>query len=475
MVELIFIWICGSIDPGIMKRNEDCIGTHEKTIKIVHKGVYKETKICLTCNITKPFRSHHCSDCDNCVIRLDHHCPWIGGCVGKRNYIYFFIFICLLNLKNIFICVFGIIHIIYIYKDVPNNEKESKNWVALKLVGLIPTLMTIISIGCIMSFIFGLMIYHIKLIINNITTKEEIKKLIFEKIGNPYDKGVKSNCKYFWTRHKTMINEYTVKELRTKMKKQTINNIKNNLKIKNNTGQKPKFVFSSLSKKEQQLKNKKKKVENDNNDSDKMSNNENKDIVDEFDNLSINDEKSEEIENDNKIFNLIKEKNKNKNKIKEKEKGFKDVIIKKSNKNKEKFNEKEKDVIIFKKRNTHLKNDNNKIKNKTDYTMPKKIEIDFSKDDISDENDNTNSKICNTSYKNKSNLDNNFIGRINGIELSQIKEKNLLNNLTKDEKGYQIAQKRLEELSSEITINQEKNCSISIPNENSFSDVLSQS
>ena len=71
-----------------MKRNENCVGCHEKTIRIIHKGVYKETKICLTCNITKPFRSHHCSDCDNCVIRFDHHCPWFGGCVGIRNYIF---------------------------------------------------------------------------------------------------------------------------------------------------------------------------------------------------------------------------------------------------------------------------------------------------------------------------------------------------------------------------------------------------
>ena len=73
-----------------MKRNENCVGCHENTIKVIHKGVDKETKICLTCNIAKPFRSHHCPDCDNCIIRFDHHCPWIGGCVGKRNYFYFF-------------------------------------------------------------------------------------------------------------------------------------------------------------------------------------------------------------------------------------------------------------------------------------------------------------------------------------------------------------------------------------------------
>ena len=445
LVELIIIWICGSIDPGIMKRNDNCVDCHEKTIKIIHKGVYKETKICLTCNVVKPFRSHHCSDCDNCVIRFDHHCPWIGGCVGKRNYIYFFIFLCILNMKNIFIGVVGLLHIIYIYKNISNINKNRKNWVAYQLIGLIPTLLTIIFIGCVMSFTAGLMIYHLKLIINNITTKEEIKKLIYEKTGNPYDKGIKKNCNNFWTRHKEMASEYTLKDLRTKIKKQKNKNFEISQQNKNKRSQKQKTIFSSLSKKEQQMKNKNKKSKIDNKEEKNIKNQE---VEDEFDDVSINTEKSEEIQNNNQFFIKIKEKNKENI----------DIIIKKRNNKK------------------NLKNDKSKIKSKTDYINPKQIEYDFYDEEISDENDNTNSKICNTSYKNKSNLDNNnFISKMNNNAMKLIRKKNILNSLTKDEKGYQIAQKRLEELSSEISINQEKQNSLSIPNENTFSSVLSQS
>lgn len=41
---------------------------------------------CPMCVTYKPPRAHHCSRCNFCVLRYDHHCPWLGQCVGFFNY-----------------------------------------------------------------------------------------------------------------------------------------------------------------------------------------------------------------------------------------------------------------------------------------------------------------------------------------------------------------------------------------------------
>ena len=44
---------------------------------------------CDKCNWVKPSRARHCSTCKRCVLRFDHHCYWVGGCVGLQNYGWF--------------------------------------------------------------------------------------------------------------------------------------------------------------------------------------------------------------------------------------------------------------------------------------------------------------------------------------------------------------------------------------------------
>ncbi|ELT92972.1 hypothetical protein CAPTEDRAFT_150818 [Capitella teleta] len=51
---------------------------------------------CGFCGIEQPLRARHCEECDRCVRKFDHHCPWLDTCVGENNHRYFVIFLCLM-------------------------------------------------------------------------------------------------------------------------------------------------------------------------------------------------------------------------------------------------------------------------------------------------------------------------------------------------------------------------------------------
>eukprot|EP00930_Biecheleria_cincta_P054963 TRINITY_DN41335_c0_g1_i1.p1 TRINITY_DN41335_c0_g1~~TRINITY_DN41335_c0_g1_i1.p1 ORF type:complete len:407 (-),score=49.01 TRINITY_DN41335_c0_g1_i1:39-1259(-) len=54
--------------------------------------LYYAPNWCQKCAHWKPPRSHHCSMCNRCVLRMDHHCPFTGTCIGMRNHGHFILF-----------------------------------------------------------------------------------------------------------------------------------------------------------------------------------------------------------------------------------------------------------------------------------------------------------------------------------------------------------------------------------------------
>ncbi|XP_027171939.1 protein S-acyltransferase 8-like [Coffea eugenioides] len=87
LVSLVFV---STIDPGIIPRNNlgtiDAGKRRRRSRVVVINGIEVKLKYCNICNIYRPPRTCHCATCSNCIQQFDHHCTWIGHCVGLRNY-----------------------------------------------------------------------------------------------------------------------------------------------------------------------------------------------------------------------------------------------------------------------------------------------------------------------------------------------------------------------------------------------------
>ncbi|XP_041366401.1 palmitoyltransferase ZDHHC17-like [Gigantopelta aegis] len=81
------VYKCMMTDPGYIKSNrEDKI---KAILDLAERQTLSLNQFCSTCLIRKPIRSKHCSICNKCVAKFDHHCPWVYNCVGAFNHKYF--------------------------------------------------------------------------------------------------------------------------------------------------------------------------------------------------------------------------------------------------------------------------------------------------------------------------------------------------------------------------------------------------
>ncbi|XP_058103046.1 probable protein S-acyltransferase 7 [Magnolia sinica] len=192
-------------DPGIIPRNvhppepEGFEGSTEvgggqtpplrlpRTKDVYVNGISVKVKYCDTCMLYRTPRCSHCSICNNCVERFDHHCPWVGQCIGLRNYRFFFMFVFSTTLLCIF--VFGFC---WVYIKRIMDADETTIWKAMTKTpaSIVLIIYTFISVW----FVGGLTVFHLYLISTNQTTYENFRYR-YDRRDNPYNRGVVQNFK----------------------------------------------------------------------------------------------------------------------------------------------------------------------------------------------------------------------------------------------------------------------------------------
>ncbi|KAK4779595.1 hypothetical protein SAY87_015701 [Trapa incisa] len=195
-------------DPGIIPRNQQPPGLEDeagastvssnwpsslgrapsipptKDVKI--NGITIKVKYCQTCMLYRPPRCSHCSICNNCVDRFDHHCPWVGQCIGKRNYRLFFMFISSTTLLCLYVFVFSIVNL---SKIMGAYHCSLGRALAMSPVSGILILYTFL----LSWFVGGLTGFHLYLILTNQTTYENFRYR-YDRRMNPYNRGCAGNA-----------------------------------------------------------------------------------------------------------------------------------------------------------------------------------------------------------------------------------------------------------------------------------------
>ncbi|SCQ16855.1 palmitoyltransferase DHHC8, putative [Plasmodium ovale] len=197
LLVIFFLTTTAFCDPGIIpKKNYVDLSlpkgrTAFTTVKI--NGTIVKGYWCVHCNHFKEPRSKHCYVCNNCVTRFDHHCVWLGNCVGSRNYRRFVFFVLNLSILSTIICfIFIGIFICLCIKEYQIITIGSIFYTTLEYPHI--SLYIIYTIPASLLLI-NLFFYHLKMILSNRTTYEDIQGMYAQ--DNPFDEGKFSNLKKF--------------------------------------------------------------------------------------------------------------------------------------------------------------------------------------------------------------------------------------------------------------------------------------
>eukprot|EP01064_Diplonema_japonicum_P003481 TRINITY_DN12235_c0_g1_i1.p1 TRINITY_DN12235_c0_g1~~TRINITY_DN12235_c0_g1_i1.p1 ORF type:complete len:410 (+),score=74.05 TRINITY_DN12235_c0_g1_i1:68-1231(+) len=176
-----FVKACYS-DPGTVTRENHTIQAYPYDEKL-----FCSNQNCVTCLTVKPARSKHCSLCNRCVLKFDHHCGWLNNDVGEKNYKWFLAFL----ISHVVLCSYGTYTCWHLLTYITVKAKlltatfVTKNgdrfqadiWTVIQYLGQEYTTVCaeLLFMGCVVVMMLAFLFYHLFLVSKNMTTNETFK------------------------------------------------------------------------------------------------------------------------------------------------------------------------------------------------------------------------------------------------------------------------------------------------------------
>ena len=140
----------------------------------------------------KPERAHHCRTCNACILKFDHHCPWLNQCVGLGNERYFILFMLWFSLGALIFAIAG--------WPIAYNALVNKIWMSTVFPRIL--YLALYAKAIVMGpAVFILALWHLYLAARNETSVESQDHSHYQKTAKERDAVFQSVYDLGWIRN----------------------------------------------------------------------------------------------------------------------------------------------------------------------------------------------------------------------------------------------------------------------------------